>query len=91
MMPKNFEEYLGRGISRKCSPNRPRARFLISESGKSFRGLKRRLGVMGIDGDNANSIVKDCYDIIIELIRARLLLDGMSPRGSLPMRQRFPT
>ena len=36
---------------------------------------------MGIDDDNANSIVKDCYDIIMELIRAKLLLDGYSSSG----------
>src|SRR3989338_358206 len=81
MMPKNFKEYLDKGVIRKCSPNKPRARFLISESGKSFNGMKKRLDVMGIDDENANSIVKDCYDIIIELVRAKLLLDGYDSSG----------
>lgn len=36
---------------------------------------------MGIDEDNANSIVKDCYDIIMELIRAKLLLSGYCSAG----------
>ena len=81
MMPKDFGDYLDKGILRKCSPDKARARFLISESDKSFKGLKKRLGVMGIDDDNANSIVKDCYDIIMELIRAKLLLDGYSSSG----------
>lgn len=80
-MPKNFKEYLEKDIIRKCSPDSARAKFLINESEKSFKGLKRRLDVMGIDEDNANSIVKDCYDIIIELIRAKLLLDGYNSSG----------
>jgi len=81
MMPKYFEEYIDKGIIKKCSSNKPRARFLISESDKSFKGLKKRLGVMGIDEDNANSIIKDCYDIIMELTRAKLLLDGFDSSG----------
>jgi hypothetical protein len=36
---------------------------------------------MGIDEDSANSIVKDCYDVLMELIRARLLLDGYNSSG----------
>ena len=81
MMPKDFDEYVDKGILRKYSPDKARARFLISESDKSFKGLKKRLGVMGIDDDNANSIVKDCYDLIMELIRAKLLLDGYRSSG----------
>jgi len=37
---------------------------------------------MGIDEDNANSITKDIYDIIMELIRAKLLLDGYKASGN---------
>ncbi|MEK6940512.1 MAG: hypothetical protein AABW49_01275 [Nanoarchaeota archaeon] len=81
MMPKNFNEYLDAGIIKRCSPDSSRARFLISESEKSFRGLKERLVAMIINEYNANSIVKDCHDIIMELIRARLLLDGYNSSG----------
>jgi len=81
ILPKNFGEYLERNVIRKVSSDMPRARFLISESEKSLRGLRRRLQVMGIDEDNANSIVKDCYDIIMELIRAKLLIDGYKSAG----------
>ena len=81
MMPKDFDEYVDKGILRKYSPDKARARFLISESDKSFKGLKKRLEMMGIDEDNANSIVKDCYDLIMELIRAKLLLDGYRSSG----------
>jgi len=80
MMPRNFEEYLDIGIIKKSSIDKPRARYLINESEKSFKGLKK-LNIMGIDEDNANSIAKDCYDIIMELIRAKLLLDGYNSSG----------
>ena len=80
-LPDNFEGYLKKGTIRKCAVNKPRARFLINESEKTFSGLKKRLEIMGIDEDNANSIVKDCYDVLMELIRARLLLDSYNSSG----------
>ena len=36
---------------------------------------------MGVEEDTTNSLIKDCYDIILELIRAKLLLDGYSASG----------
>lgn len=80
-LPKNFEEYLAKGVIKKCSINKSRAKFLIEESEKSLRGLNKRIDIMKIDDDNANSIIKDCYDIIMELIRAKLLLDGYNSSG----------
>ena len=80
-LPKEFDEYVQQGIIRKCSINRSRAEFLISETEKTFRGLNKRLDVIGIDEDNANSIVKDCYDILMELIRAKLFLTGYCSAG----------
>lgn len=80
-LPKEFNEYAKRGIIRRCSVNRSRAEFLVSEVEKALRGLDKRVGVMGIDEDNANSLIKDCYDIIMELIRAKLLLSGYCSAG----------
>jgi len=80
-LPKEFNEYVNKGIIKRCSINSPRAEFLIGETEKAFRGLNKRLEAMGIDEDNANSIVKDCYDIIMELIRAKLFLTGYCSAG----------
>ena len=80
-LPKKFEEYLTKGVLKKCSTNSSRAKFLIEESEKSLRGLNKRIDIMNIDEDNANSIIKDCYDIIMELIRAKLFLDGYNSSG----------
>lgn len=80
-LPKKFQEYIKIGIVRKISPDKSRAKFLISESGNSLEGLKERVEKIGINNKNANSIIKDCYDIIMELIRAKLLLEGYTSSG----------
>lgn len=80
-MPKKFEEYLKLGIAKKVSPDKHRAAFLINESKNSVEGLKERIEKIEVNSKNANSIIKDCYDIIMELIRAKMLLDGYSCSG----------
>lgn len=81
-LPKEFEYYVQKGVIRKQVQDKSRAKFLINESEKSLKGLKKRVEIMGIDEFNANSIIKDSYDIIMELIRAKLLLEGYSASGS---------
>jgi len=80
-LPKEFEEYIKRGIIKKCSIDKSRAEFLINESQNSLEGLKERIEKIGINKKNANSIIKDCYDILMELIRAKLLLNGYNSSG----------
>jgi len=46
-----------------------------------LEGLKERIEKIGINKKNANSIIKDCYDILMELIRAKLLLNGYNSSG----------
>ena len=81
-LPKNFEYYLKNKVIRKVSPDFSRAKFLLEESEVSFEGLKERVKIIGINDKNANSIIKDCYDIIMEKIRAKLLLKGYSSSGN---------
>jgi len=81
-LPNEFEFYIQKRIVRKSTPNNPRAEFLINESKVSLQGLKERIKIIGINDNNANSIIKDCYDIIMELIRAKLLLDGYYSSGN---------
>jgi len=79
-LPKEFEYYLKDAI--KKSKDKPRAEFLLNESDISLEGLKERIKIIGINNKNANSIIKDCYDIMIEIIRAKLLLEGYSFSGN---------
>jgi len=80
-LPKEFGYYVTSGIVRKCSADRQRAEFLLNESALSFEGLRERIEKMGIDEKNANSIIKDCYDILMEMMRAKLLIDGYNASG----------
>lgn|SRR3989344_9028210 len=80
-LPKEFEYYLSKGVIRKTIPDKPRAQFLIEESEISLEGLKERIKIIGINDKNANSVIKDCYDIIMEKTRAKLLLKGYSSSG----------
>ena len=79
---KSFDEFLIVGIVKKQSPNKSKAKFLVQETEVSFEGLNERLDKMGINNKNANSIVKDCYDILMGLIRARMCLDGYKSVGA---------
>lgn len=81
-LPFNFEHYIAQGIVKKQSANFPRAEFLNKESEKSFIGLKNRVEKMKIDEFNANSIIKDIQDIILEKIRAKMLLNGFNASGN---------
>lgn len=81
-LPKEFEYYIKKGIIKKRSPDKSRAEFLYKEAETSLKGLKKRVEVMQIDNLNANSIIKDCYDIIMELVRSKMLLSGFSASGS---------
>jgi len=81
-LPREFEYYIRAGIIRKSAPNKPRAEFLIEESKLSLEGLNEIVKIIGINDKNANSVVKDCYDIMMELIRAKLLLEGYSSSGN---------
>ncbi|MGV8171099.1 MAG: hypothetical protein ACP5OA_00215 [Candidatus Woesearchaeota archaeon] len=81
-MPKPFEEYVREGIIKKSTPDVRRAEFLVQETEKSLIGLNERLELIGINENNANSIIKDCHDIILELIRAKMLVSGYNSANS---------
>ena len=82
MSPFDFNYYLKKQIVKKITPDLSRAKFLFSESEKSFEGLKKRVEAMGFDDFNANSIIKDIQDIILERVRAEMLLQGYSASGN---------
>lgn len=82
MMPlKTFDEYLKEGTARKQSPDKLRARSLISESEDSYKILLSFVEKVGLDDSNANHVIKNAYDIIMELIRAKMLSDGFGTTG----------
>ena len=78
---KTFDEYVKNATIKKASIDKAKAEFLMDESKNSLEGLKERIELIGINNKNANSIIKDCYDILMELIRANLLLNGYNSSG----------
>jgi len=78
---RRFEEFIKEGIVKKQSPDKSRAEFLVKEAEKSYDFLLKKIDVFGVVKETANDIVKSCYDIIMELIRAQMLLQGYNASG----------
>ena len=78
---KSFEEFIKEGIVKKISPDKQRAENLFLESQRKFSLLQKTIKNMGIDDNNANDYVEYCYDILIFLLRARMLANGYYASG----------
>ena len=80
-MIKDFTEFIASGIVKRQSPDHSRARFLAKESEKAYMFIGSIAKSVGLTDDNANSIIKLCYDTIMELIRAEMLAHGYNAAG----------
>ena len=78
---KKFDEYAEEGTAKRQSPDKNRAVSLIAESEDSYKILLSFVEKMGLDNNNANHVIKNAYDIIMELVRAKMLLDGFGTTG----------
>lgn len=78
---KNFKEFMDEGVAKRQTPDTSRARFLLKETEKSYKFVVSLVKVTAINDENANSIIKLCYDAIMELIRAKMLVDGLNASG----------
>ena len=78
---KNFSDYVEEGTVKKQYADLSRAKFLAKESEKSYSFILKIIRSIGINDDNANSIIKLSYDTIIELIRAEMLTHGYNSIG----------
>ena len=79
--PFYFEEFIKKGIVKKQSPDKLRAKDLIAEAERKSHSLKNILDKIGLNNENANDIMEYCYDIIINLARAKMLLGGFNASG----------
>jgi len=66
-----FESFLKEGIVKKQLSDKSRAEFLMQESEKEYKTLFESMEKIGINQDNANNYIKNSYDIIMEIIRAK--------------------
>ena len=81
MVLKKFNYYLNEGIIKKHRTDMLRAKSLIEEAGKRKLFLNEMTNKIGISEENANYFVEHSYDVIMELIRAKLLIDGFKSIG----------
>lgn len=80
-MIRDFEYFIKLGVVHKISKDKQRAENLYGESNRKFRLLQKTINKMGIDDENANDYIEDCYNILIFLIRAKMLERGYSSSG----------
>src|SRR3989338_10024454 len=78
---KKFDEFITENIVKKQSIDKSRAEFLIAESENSYNNLLEKIEKITITDSNANDFIKSCYDTIMELIRAKMLLQGYNAAG----------
>lgn len=78
---RNFNEFVRENIVKKQGIDRSRAEFLIKESEKSYGLVLEMVEKLEVDDINANMFVKSCYDVLMELMRAKMLLDGYNASG----------
>jgi|SRR3989338_8788609 len=78
---KKFDEFITENIVKKQSIDKSRAEFLIIESENSYNNLLEKIEKITITDSNANDFIKSCYDTIMELVRAKMLLQGYNASG----------
>lgn len=79
---KAFEEFLKEGIVTKQSSNRARALSLLEEAQEKREFLEIVLQKVPKEKVSSNFIIDSSYDILIEIIRGKMLLDGYASKNS---------
>lgn len=77
----DFQEFIKKGIIKIQNPDKSRADFLIKESERSYSFLLKKIEKIGINEESVNDYIKSCYDILMEIIRADMLLKGYNASG----------
>lgn len=78
---REFESFIKEGVAAKRSADPARSRFLAAESDGSYRFIMDIAEKIGVKDENANNIIKGAYDVIMELVRAKMLLAGFDASG----------
>jgi len=81
MTTKTFEDFLKLAVVRKVTSDPNRANSLYGESHRKFKSLAERIEKIGVRDENANEYVEFCCDLLIQLLRAKMFLDGFIATG----------
>ena len=79
---KEFEDFIKEGTIKQQKPDLSRAKFLREESEKAYSFLIKLIAKFNINDENANLIIKSSYDILMETIRSKMLIEGYNSTGS---------
>jgi hypothetical protein len=79
---KSFELFVREGVVKKQSPDAERASSLIKEAEDKKSFFDRVIKTFSIKNTNSNYILETSYDILIELVRAKLFLEGFNSSNS---------
>lgn len=79
---KAFDEFLKSGVVKKQTPNKERALSLIKEAEEKRQFLTISLRNIPKSDMSPNFIIDYCYDIIMELLRAKMFIEGYNPGAS---------
>jgi len=79
---KSFESFIEDGTVAKISPDLNRASFLKKESAKRKAFLDEIQEKIGLSKDNANYVIENSYNIILEFLRGKMLEMGYSASGT---------
>jgi len=78
---KEFNYFLEKGIVKRITPDIRRANSIILEAKRRKAFLEKVLKAINLSDEDSNNIIENSYDILIELIRAKMLLDGFLSTG----------
>ena len=78
---RSFESFISDAIVKKQQQDKSRAEFLKKEAEQSYIFLNEMINKIGLRQNNANEYVKAGYDILMELVRAKMLLAGFNASG----------
>ena len=78
---KSFEEFQNEGTVKTITPDTQRSADLILEAKRKYGVMKKTIKAIGIDDENANEYVETCYNIIMFLIRSKILKQGYASSG----------
>lgn len=78
---KLFEDFVKEGIVKRVMSNKQRAKSLLAESERKTFSLNKQVEKLGVGNENANDYVEYCYDMIMHIIRAKMLMEGYNASG----------
>jgi len=79
---KDFKEFIEIGVVRKKFVDKSRARDLIEDSDKILKSVNEIVEKIGFNEINSTTIIKESHDVILSLIRAKMLLNGFGASGA---------